>query len=183
MSKERIFSLTSYFIEDKKLSNGNSILVNAKGQTVEASPAALIEAFVSGDEYSKTESINKTDLNTLIMQSKGIVMTINYDKVSVEKSNKQYELDLQEQAEKVQKALIAKGMPAVIEILKNPVTKVTQGENRTIRGYHNSDKLNSNGYLDFIDMEEDKTGKRYMKKQVNTEPCWAIIRGTKYIVK
>lgn len=178
---EKIYSEVQHYIEVKRV--GDKVQLQNKEGVNYVMDLKALEQMVSADEYSKTVTINKTDLNTLIMQSKGIVMTINFNKKDVVKTDKLYKEELREFAAKYKETVDKKGTNAAIDLLPDVPRQKVSGENRTIRGYHNSDKLNSNGYLDFIDMEEDKTGKRYLVKQVNTETCWAIIRGTKYIVK
>jgi hypothetical protein len=184
MKKGNIYSLTSYWTVKDVQVGGKIVLEDANGREAVANENALNEAFVSGDNFKTEEKINKTDLQPIILKNKNTAMTINFNKKLESKSKKQYEQDLLDQAELIKNKILTEGLNKVVEILRNPITDTKPIENRTMRGYHNSDNLNSNGLLDFIDMEAKDSSNKFILKQANiSEIKWAIINDVKYTVK
>lgn len=187
MKKGNIYSLTSYFTVEEIDSKGLITLVNSdKSQKVSASKEALEKAFVSGDEFTKEEKLSKTEINKLILDSPRTVMTINFDKIDSKKTSKKFKEEKEALVADIKSKVINSKMTiddALLHLANNPVQEIIPGENRTIRGYHFGE-LDSNGRLQFMDMEAvDNTGK-FVAKQVTTANVkFAIINGVKYIVK
>jgi hypothetical protein len=180
--KGNIYSMTSYWtVEEVKRSS--VVLTDIRGNKAEASFDALKEAFVSGDDFSSEEKITKTDLNNLIIATKNTAMTINYNKIGQNKTDKAFKVEKEAKVLEIKNARVSDVDRLLNDLIENPITRTIPGENRTIRGYHQG-VMNSNGYLEFIDMEStDKTG-LYVPKQVNIrEIQYAILNNVKYTIK
>jgi hypothetical protein len=175
----KIYSMTNYFVI-KEVNGSNVLLTNQNGQDMKSNLNTVQNAMQSADNYTKEEALNQTELINVVLSNPRTAMSIHFQKQDSTKTKKVYEAEIQIQAEEVQKALLAKGMPGVMEILKNPVKDYVPGEMRLIKGYYTGTQ-DERGRLNFIDMEDDKVK---TPKGVDTRTIeYVIVNNVKYIKK
>lgn len=145
-----ILGESQYYVVQKVA--GDRVQLKAGEGSVVVDKAYVENYLNSADQFSKEENMTKTALAELFIGNPRIVMTVAFFKQDKTKTIKAYKAEVQEQAEKVQKDFMAKGISAVIEALSNPVSKIIPGELRVMRGRHYGE-VDDLGRITFTDME------------------------------
>lgn len=170
--------MTNYFTV-KEVSGSNVVLTNQNGQDMRSNLNTVQNAMQSADEFKKEEKLNQTDLINIVLNNPRTAMSIYFQKQDSPKTKKIYDAEVQAQAEEIQKALLAKGMPGVMEILKNPVKDYIPGEMRLIKGYYVGSQ-DERGRFNFVDMEDPKK----LTKGVDPRTVnFVIVNNIKYSIK
>jgi len=174
----KIYSMTNYFVI-KEVNGPNVVLTNQNGQDMKSNLNTVQKAMQSADEFIMEEKLNQTDLINIVLNNPRTAMSIYFKKQDTTKGKKVYEAEIQAQADEVQKALLAKGMNGVMEILKNPIKDYIPGEMRLIKGYYVGSQ-DDRGRFNFMDMEDPKK----LVKEVDPRTVeFVIVNNVKYILK
>lgn len=130
----------------------------------------------SGDQFSKEEKVTKTVLADTFINSPRVAMTVKYVKQDKPKSNRAYKAELADQVAAVKAKRIT-----VESALANPVLPYIPGEERTMRGWHES-HVDDMGRIQFTDM--DATGSGAPLRLVDPRTIqWLIVNDVKYVLK
>lgn len=155
----------------------------------------------SGDNFVEEVKVTKEDKKdgTLGIRSifegihSGQVFTVCFKKQDKPKSTKQFNAEVNEIVTKVceeidqvkssKKGVAEWAKKTISALMKNPISKVVEGEDRILRGYKIQFE-SRDGRYDCIDMDITKTDKESGIRPVNINQIkWLIYNGTKYVVE
>lgn len=155
----------------------------------------------SGDNFVEEVKVTKEDKKdgTLGIRSifenihSGQVFTVCFKKKDKPKSAKQFNAEVSEIVAKVceeidqvkssKKGVAEWAKRTISALMKNPISKVVEGEDRVLRGYKIQFE-SRDGRYDCVDMDIVKTDKESGIRPVNINQIkWLIYNGTKYIVE
>lgn len=155
----------------------------------------------SGDNFTEEVKVTKEDKKdgTLGIRSifenihSGQVFTVCFKKKDKPKSAKQFNAEVSEIVAKVceeidqvkssKKGVAEWAKRTISALMKNPISKVVEGEDRVLRGYKIQFE-SRDGRYDCVDMDIVKTDKESGIRPVNINQIkWLIYNGTKYIVE
>lgn len=162
---------------------------------------SYVEKYIkSGDNYDKEVEVTKEDKKdgTLGIRSifegihSGQVFTVCFKKQDKPKSVKQFNAEVSEIVAKVceeidqvkssKKGVAEWAKRTISALMKNPISKVVEGEDRILRGYKIQFE-SRDGRYDCVDMDIIKTDKESGIRPVNINTIkWLIYDGVKYIV-
>lgn len=163
---------------------------------------SYVEEYVkSGNYYDKQIRVTKEDKKdgTLGIRSifenihSGQVFTVCFKKQDKPKSAKQFNAEISEIVAKVceeidqvkssKKGVAEWAKRTISALMKNPISKVVEGEDRILRGYKIQFESRDGRYR-CIDMDITKTDKESAERLVNINTIkWLIFNGVKYIVE
>ena len=132
----------------------------------------------SSDFYSTEKEKTATELSNIIQFNPEVAMSIYFKKKDKNKSKSQYNDEIKAKCIEINDCILSKGLNAVEELLKNPVSKVIEGEMRLIKGYSKG-TLDPSGRLEFCDVEDKSVVKGVDPRTIE----YVIVKGTKYIKK
>ena len=154
----------------------------------------------SGDNFVEEVKVTKEDKKdgTLGIRSifenihSGQVFTVCFKKQDKPKSAKQFNAEVNEIVAKVceeidqvkssKKGVAEWAKRTISALMKNPISKVVEGEDRVLRGYKIQFE-SRDGRYDCVDMDIVKTDKESGIRPVNINQIkWLIYNGVKYIV-
>lgn len=154
----------------------------------------------SGDNFVEEVKVTKEDKKdgTLGIRSifegihSGQVFTVCFKKQDKPKSAKQFNAEVNEIVAKVceeidqvkssKKGVAEWAKRTISALMKNPISKVVEGEDRVLRGYKIQFE-SRDGRYDCVDMDITKTDKESGIRPVNINQIkWLIYNGVKYIV-
>lgn len=154
----------------------------------------------SGDNFTEEVKVTKEDKKdgTLGIRSifegihSGQVFTVCFKKQDKPKSAKQFNAEVNEIVAKVceeidqvkssKKGVAEWAKRTISALMKNPISKVVEGEDRVLRGYKIQFE-SRDGRYDCVDMDITKTDKESGIRPVNINQIkWLIYNGVKYIV-
>jgi hypothetical protein len=154
----------------------------------------------SGDNFVEEVKVTKEDKKdgTLGIRSifenihSGQVFTVCFKKQDKPKSAKQFNAEVNEIVAKVceeidqvkssKKGVAEWAKRTISALVKNPISKVVEGEDRILRGYKIQFE-SRDGRYDCVDMDIVKTDKESGIRPVNINQIkWLIYNGVKYIV-
>lgn len=154
----------------------------------------------SGDNFVEEVKVTKEDKKdgTLGIRSifegihSGQVFTVCFKKQDKPKSTKQFNAEVNEIVTKVceeidqvkssKKGVAEWAKRTISALMKNPISKVVEGEDRVLRGYKIQFE-SRDGRYDCVDMDIVKTDKESGIRPVNINQIkWLIYNGVKYIV-
>jgi hypothetical protein len=154
----------------------------------------------SGDNFVEEVKVTKEDKKdgTLGIRSifegihSGQVFTVCFKKQDKPKSTKQFNAEVNEIVAKVceeidqvkssKKGVAEWAKRTISALMKNPISKVVEGEDRVLRGYKIQFE-SRDGRYDCVDMDIVKTDKESGIRPVNINQIkWLIYNGVKYIV-
>lgn len=188
LSKGSILSETSYFTV-QGIEGQYANVVNDNGETLKIGLTYIEKACQSADLFDSIEEKTMTELAELFINSSRVAMTVAYYKKDQVKAKKVYEAEKAAKIEEIQNARVA-DVPALLnDLIENPISKVTPGELRVMKGRHygHTEESIKLGRVNFIDMEEDKgTNPEHdgRLRQVDTRTIqYLIVAGVKYILK
>lgn len=161
-----------------------------------------IEALVkSGDQYDTVKEVTKEDkkdgtpgIRTIFENiHSGQVFTVTFKKQDTPKSSKKFNAEVDEIVKKAceeidkvkssKKGVAEWAKNTIYALMQNPVSKIEEGEMRTLRGF----KLQFNsrdGKYRCLDMDIERTNKETGERFVNINTITELIyNGVKYIVK
>lgn len=155
----------------------------------------------SGDNYNQEVEVTKEDKKdgTLGIRSifenihSGQVFTVCFKKQDKPKSAKQFNAEVNEIVTKVceeidqvkssKKGVAEWAKRTISALMKNPISKVVEGEDRVLRGYKIQFESRDGRYR-CIDMDITKTDKESAERLVNINTIkYLIYNGVKYIVE
>lgn len=159
------------------------------------------ELLKSGDQYTEIKEVTKEDkkdgtpgIRTIFDGiHTGQVFTVTFKKQDTPKSSRKFkeEVDVivQKVCEEIDKVKNSKkgvadwAKQTIYALMNNPISKIEEGEMRTLRGY--KVQFNSrDGKYRCIDMDIEKTSKETGERLVNINTITELIyNGVKYIVK
>lgn len=174
LKKGDVLSESQYYVVEKV--KGNEVeLVTDQGDSILLTKGYVEDLLISAEQFSKTESITKTEAAAKILGAAGVCMTINF--------NKQVkEADV---TKEVLAAIQGASLRDIEKAVKAGVKKAVSGEERTIVGRHHGDTTDL-GRINFIDMKLPKGSSAYdaRLRQVDTRTVnWFILKGIKYTIK
>lgn len=154
----------------------------------------------SGDNFVEEVKVTKEDKKdgTLGIRSifenihSGQVFTVCFKKQDKPKSAKQFNAEVNEIVAKIceeidqvkssKKGVAEWAKRTISALMKNPISKVVEGEDRVLRGYKIQFE-SRDGRYDCVDMDIVKTDKESGIRPVNINQIkWLIYNGVKYIV-
>lgn len=155
----------------------------------------------SGDNFVEEVKVTKEDKKdgTLGIRSifenihSGQVFTVCFKKQDKPKSAKQFNAEVNEIVAKVceeidqvkssKKGVAEWAKRTISALMKNPISKVVEGEDRVLRGYKIQFE-SRDGRYDCVDMDITKTDKESGIRPVNINQIkWLIFDGVKYVVE
>ena len=160
-----------------------------------------VEKYIkSGDNYDKEVEVTREDKKdgTLGIRSifegihSGQVFTVCFKKQDKPKSAKQFNAEVNEIVTKVceeidqvkssKRGVAEWAKRTILALMKNPISKVVEGEDRILRGYKIQFE-SRDGRYDCVDMDIVKTDKESGIRPVNILTIkWLIYNGVKYTV-
>lgn len=154
---------------------GNEVDVKTSTGEIVTLPKDYVDTFlVSGSQFNKTEKVSRTEGIALLTANANIVMSVNFNKKIEDKD-----------VNAGKKAIISliegkTTVPNPVKFVEATLSSITEGEERTIVGYHSGD-YNEFGRLKFIDLQ---AGSGFNIRQVDPRTInWLIIKNIKYEVK
>lgn len=185
-----ILSETSFFVVKKV--NANDITVNDDLGNELTIGNPYVEAVLNSADYAeKEEKKTMTELADLFINSPRIAMTVAFFKKDTAKTQKAYKAEVQAAIDKVQNAKVSDVPGLLQDLIENPISKVTPGDLRVMKGRHNG-FVDDLGRIHFIDMElpkelkKNKEGVEYDTRKREVDPRtiqYLIINGTKFSLK
>lgn len=185
-----ILSETSFFVVKKVNVKDITVIDDLGNELTIGNP--YVEAVLNSADYAeKEEKKTMTELAELFINSARIAMTVAFFKKDTAKTQKAYKAEVESAIEKVTNAKVSDVPGLLRDLIENPLSKVTPGDLRVMKGRHNGfvDEL---GRIHFIDMElpkeikETKEGVKYDTRKREVDPRtiqYLIINGTKYSLK
>lgn len=181
--------------------DGSIRVVHAESGDVVNIGRTYVEKYIkSGDNYDKEVEVTREDKKdgTLGIRSifegihSGQVFTVCFKKQDKPKSAKQFNAEVNEIVTKVceeidqvkssKKGVAEWAKRTISALMKNPISKVVEGENRILRGYKIQFE-SRDGRYDCVDMDIVKTDKESGIRPVNILTIkWLIYNGVKYTV-
>ena len=181
--------------------DGNIRVVHAESGDVVNIGRTYVEKYIkSGDNYDKEVEVTREDKKdgTLGIRSifegihSGQVFTVCFKKQDKPKSAKQFNAEVNEIVTKVceeidqvkssKKGVAEWAKRTISALMKNPISKVVEGEDRILRGYKIQFE-SRDGRYDCVDMDIVKTDKESGIRPVNILTIkWLIYNGVKYTV-
>ena len=195
-----IISESSHYIVNQ-VSGSNAWLTHFEcGEEVQIGMSYLKNYTNSADLFETTVKVTKEDKKdgTLGIRSifekihSGQVFTVCFKKQDKPKSAKQFNAEVNEIVAKVceeidqvkssKKGVAEWAKRTISALMKNPISKVVEGEDRVLRGYKIQFE-SRDGRYDCVDMDIVKTDKESGIRPVNINQIkWLIYNGVKYIV-
>lgn len=168
-------SETQYY-SVQKIKDDKVQLVNGLGQNIVVDKNYVEDCLTSGDQFTETTKISKTELTEIFLKNANVVFTVSF--------NKQVkEADVVKEIMETYGDSTPKTMEAAV---KKAVKKALAGEERILTGYHTGVQ-DEFGRISAIDMNLEKTpGKDYDSRLRLVDPRqlnFLILKGVKYIVK
>lgn len=181
--------------------DGSIRVVHAESGDVVNIGRTYVEKYIkSGDNYDKEVEVTREDKKdgTLGIRSifegihSGQVFTVCFKKQDKPKSAKQFNAEVNEIVTKVceeidqvkssKKGVAEWAKRTISALMKNPISKVVEGEDRILRGYKIQFE-SRDGRYDCVDMDIVKTDKESGIRPVNINTIkWLIYNGVKYTV-
>lgn len=150
-------------------------VVNEQGYKWSVTHDVVEKEFDFSDYVSETKKVSQTELSEILLENRATVMTVNFNKKVDEKAIVDKILELY--PNKSGKLL---SESAFKEKVKESISELTRGEERTMIGYHRG-SIDNNGRLSFTDMEvKDEHNRRLVDPRTLN---YIIVRGVKYIAK
>jgi len=152
-------------------------LRNEAGYTWHVTNDVIENEFEFSDIENEIKKITATEMAQLIVDNPFIVMTVNFNKKIDEKALEAKILDLY--PNKGGKILSESVFKAKV---KESLSNLTKGEERTLVGYHKS-RIDVNGRFAFTDMEIE-SGEKHNLRLVDPRALnWVVVMGVKYVLK
>lgn len=146
------------------------------GEAITVSRAYLDKFLVSGEQFTDSQKVNKTEAANLLLSNPNVAMTVCYRKQIDQK-------DVQKEILEAIENSTPKNLPSAIS---SALSKGIDGELRVITGRHSS-HVNELGRLTFIDMKLPRdASKSYDSRTRLVDPRtieWLVVNGVKYTVK
>jgi len=196
-----VFSEESHYKVLSKTASSINFLHVESDTEVSIEKAYVERLLKSADQYTEVKEVTKEDkkdgtpgIRTIFENiHSGKVFTVTFKKQDTPKSTKKFnaEVDaiIKEVCEEIDKVKNSKKGVAdwakrtIYSLMTNPISKVEEGENRTLRGF----KLQFNsrdGKYRCLDMDIERTSKESGERFVNINTISElIVDGVKYIVK
>jgi hypothetical protein len=196
-----IFSEESHYKVTSKTLNSINFLHIESNTNVSIDRNYTEKLLRSADQYNEVKEVTKEDkkdgtpgIRTIFENiHSGQVFTVTFQKQDAVKSTKKFNAEVDEIVDRLCKELdevkaskkgVAKWAKETIETLAlNPISRVEDGEIRTLRGY----KLQFNsrdGKYRCLDMDIERTSKETGERLVNINTITELIyNGIKYVVK
>lgn len=153
LTKGAILGETQYYTFDRI--EGEYIIVKSSDDSEVQLGKEYVEKYLdSADQFDSDEKITKTELAEKFIATSRVVMSVEYYKRDVPKSNRTYKADLAVRAEALKNEFMANGISALEDALTRPVLTYTPGELRIMKGYHEGSIEISTGRVHFFDMEK-----------------------------
>lgn len=196
-----IFSEESHYKVVSKSFNGLNFEHVESGTQVSIEKAYVEKLLKSGDQYTEVKEVTKEDkkdgtpgIRTIFENiHSGQVFTVTFKKQDTAKSIKKFNAEVDEIVKKAceeidkvkssKKGVAEWAKNTIYALMQNPVSKIEEGELRTLRGF----KLQFNsrdGKYRCLDMDIERTNKETGERFVNINTITELIyNGVKYIVK
>lgn len=196
-----IFSEESHYKVVSKSFNGLNFEHIESGTQVSIEKAYVEKLLKSGDQYTEVKEVTKEDrkdgtpgIRTIFENiHSGQVFTVTFKKQDTPKSTKKFNAEVDEIVKKAceeidkvkssKKGVAEWAKNTIYALMQNPVSKIEEGEMRTLRGF----KLQFNsrdGKYRCLDMDIERTDKETGERFVNINTITELIyNGVKYIVK
>lgn len=196
-----IFSEESHYKVVSKSFNGLNFEHIESGTQVSIEKAYVEKLLKSGDQYIEVKEVTKEDkkdgtpgIRTIFENiHSGQVFTVTFKKQDTPKSAKKFNAEVDEIVKKAceeidkvkssKKGVAEWAKNTIYALMQNPVSKIEEGEMRTLRGF----KLQFNsrdGKYRCLDMDIERTNKETGERFVNINTITELIyNGVKYIVK
>jgi len=196
-----IFSEESHYKVVSKSFNSLNFEHVESGTQVSIEKAYVEKLLKSGDQYTEVKEVTKEDkkdgtpgIRTIFENiHSGQVFTVTFKKQDTAKSIKKFNAEVDEIVKKAceeidkvkssKKGVAEWAKNTIYALMQNPVSKIEEGELRTLRGF----KLQFNsrdGKYRCLDMDIERTNKETGERFVNINTITELIyNGIKYIVK
>lgn len=196
-----VFSEESHYKVISILNNSFKFQHIESGTKVTIEKAYVKELLNSADQYTEVKEVTKEDkkdgtpgIRTIFDSiHSGQVFTVVFKKQDTIKSAKKFNSEVDKIAKKVceeidkvknsKKGVADWAKKTIYALMNNPISKIEEGEIRTLRGY----KLQFNsrdGKYRCLDMDIERTTKESGERFVNINTIQELIyNGVKYIVK
>ena len=175
LKPKEVLSETQFYTVEK-IEGTQVRLLTDSGQAIKVDKAYVEELLLSASQFSKEETISRTELAQKFLSSSGVAMTVNFNKQVKEADV------VKEIMEKISNA----SLKDIEKAVKVGVKKALEGEERVMVGRHFGE-INEFGRVSFIDMEQTKAAQtNYDSRLRQVDPRtlnWIIVRGVKYKAK
>lgn len=192
--------LSHYIVRGINPDGSVQVVHKESGDIVNIGKSYVEKYIKSGDNYDKEVEVTREDKKdgTLGIRSifegihSGQVFTVCFKKQDKPKSAKQFNAEVNEIVTKVceeidqvkssKKGVAEWAKRTISALMKNPISKVVEGEDRILRGYKIQFE-SRDGRYDCVDMDIVKTDKESGIRPVNILTIkWLIYNGVKYTV-
>lgn len=192
--------LSHYIVRGINPDGSVQVVHKESGDIVNIGKSYVGKYIKSGDNYDKEVEVTREDKKdgTLGIRSifegihSGQVFTVCFKKQDKPKSAKQFNAEVNEIVTKVceeidqvkssKKGVAEWAKRTISALMKNPISKVVEGEDRILRGYKIQFE-SRDGRYDCVDMDIIKTDKESGIRPVNILTIkWLIYNGVKYTV-
>lgn len=174
LTKGAVMSETQYYRVDKI--QGNKVqLTNQNDEQIVVDADYVEQCLTSADYFTETKKVNKTEASNILINNPFKAITVSFNK----------QVKVGEVLDKIMKAYETSTFKTMSNSVSEALKLAFDGEERTIRGYHNGG-VNEFGRVNMIDMDIEKDStKSYDVRFRQVDPRtinFIIVDNIKYII-